>query len=264
MRLRPLLPVLALALILGACAEEEVLVNPPAAAWLEGTRWVVIGFTLDGTGGLLPTGIRLTLDFDDAGGVGGTAGCNSYFGTVTSTAGGITITGIGSTEMACEPGIMERETRFLTALGRATAFALDEDHLSLTAGDGAVSIDLAPFVPEADRPLAGTTWQLITLIDGDSASSIIAGTTPMLEVDDLAGRISGNTGCNSFFGPVTFEDQTVSVGALAATPMACEPGVMAQESFVFEVLGAAATWEIDGTTLRIAAADGRALEFSAG
>ena len=51
---------------------------------------------------------------------------------------------------------------------------------------------------------------------------------------------------------------------MAATKMACEPAVMAQESFVLEVLGAAATWEIDGTTLRITAADGRALEFSAG
>lgn len=264
MRLRPLLPVLALALALGACAEEEVLVSPPTVASLEGSRWVVTGFTLDGTGGVLPAGIRLTLDFGDAGGVGGTAGCNSYFGTVASTAGGITITGIGSTEMACEPEVMEREMRFLTALGRVTAFARNEGRLSLVAGDGAVSIDLAPFVPEADRPLAGTTWELTTLLDGDSASSIIAGTTPTLEVDDLAGRLSGSTGCNSFFGPAAFADQTVSVGALAATKMACEPAVMAQESFVLEVLGAAATWEIDGTTLRITAADGRSLEFSAG
>ena len=264
MRLRALLPMLALALALGACAEEEVLVSPPTAPSLEGSRWVVTGFTLDGTGGPLPAGIRLTLDFDDAGGAGGTAGCNSYFGTVTSTAGGITVAGIGSTEMACEPEVMEREMRFLTALGRVTAFAREAGHLSLTAGDGAVSIDLAPFVPEADRPLAGTTWQLTTLIDGDSASSIIAGTTPTLEVDDLAGRLSGNTGCNSFFGPATFAEQTVSVGDLMSTKMACEPAVMAQETLVFEVLGAAATWEIDGTTLRITAADGRSLEFSAG
>ena len=38
---------------------------------------------------------------------------------------------------------------------------------------------------------------------------------------------------------------------------------MDQETFVFEVLGAAATWEIEGTRLRLTAPDGRALEFTA-
>jgi len=39
---------------------------------------------------------------------------------------------------------------------------------------------------------------------------------------------------------------------------------MQQESFLLAVLGAAATWEIEGTTLRITGTDGRALEFAAG
>jgi heat shock protein HslJ len=255
---------LALALALAACAQEEVLVSPPAAASLPGTRWVVTGFTVDGTGGVLPAGIRLTLDFDDSGGAGGTAGCNSYFGTVAFPAGGIAITGIGSTEMACDTEVMEREARFLAALGKATTFALEDGRLSLTAGGGSVSIDLASFVPEADRPLAGTTWRLTTLIDGDAASSIINGTEPTLVVDDLAGRIGGSAGCNQFGGPATFQDGTVEIGDLVSTQMACDPAVMDQETFIYEVLGAAATWEIEGTTLRIAAADGRALEFTAG
>jgi heat shock protein HslJ len=255
---------LALALALAACAEEEVLGNPPGAASLPGTRWVVTGFTVDGTGGVLPAGVRLTLDFDDAGGLGGTAGCNSYFGTAAFTAGGITITGIGSTEMACDAEVMEREASFLAALGRVTAFALEDGHLSLTAAGSAVSMDLTPFVPEADRPLAGTTWWLTTLIDGDAASSIIAGTKPTLVVDDLAGRIGGSTGCNQFGGPATFQEATVVIGDLVSTEMACDPAVMRQEAFVFDVLGGAATWEIAGTTLRITAADGRALELTAG
>ena len=264
MKTRLTLYVLALALALTACAEEEVLVSPPASASLPGTRWVVAGFTIDGAGGLLPADVRLTLDFDAAGtGVGGTAGCNSYFGTVALTAGGIRITSLGSTEMGCEPGVMEREARFLAALGRVSAFALGDDGLTLTAADGTVSIDLVRFVPEPDRPLAGTVWHLTTLIDGDTASSTIAGTDATLVVYDLAGRISGNSGCNTFGGPATFSEGTVSVGDLIATEMACEPGIMSQERFVFEVLGSAATWEIDGTTLRITAADGRALEFSA-
>lgn len=255
---------LALMLLASACAEEEVLVNPPAAADLPGTRWVVTGFTLDGAGGILPAGARLTLDFAADAGAGGTAGCNSYFATVTLTDEGIAITGIGSTEMACEPEVMDREMRFLAALGRAATVTRDGDRLTLAAADGSASIDLVPFVPEADRPLAGTAWELTTFIDGDAASSILSGTTPTLTVEDLAGRISGNAGCNSFGGPAAFGEQSVEVGPLVSTKMACDKAVMDQEGLFLEVLGAATTWEVDGTTLRLTAADGRALEFSAG
>jgi len=255
---------LALMLLASACAEEEVLVNPPAAAGLPGTRWVVTGFTLDGAGGVLPAGVRLTVDFGTDGGIGGTAGCNSYFATLTLTEEGIAVTGIGSTEMACEPEIMDRESRFLTALGRAVTVTRDGDRLTLASADGSATIDLVPFVPEADRPLAGTAWQLTTFVAGDAASSTLAGVTPTLEVDDLAGRISGNSGCNSFGGPATFGEGSVEIGPLVSTKMACDKAVMDQEGLFLEVLGAAATWEIEGTTLRISTGDGRGLEFTAG
>jgi len=114
--------------------------------------------------------------------------------------------------MACEPEVMEREARFLAALGRVTAFRLESDRLSLTGEGGAVRIDLNPFVPEADRPLAGTSWRLTTLVDGEVATSIIAGTTPTLLVDAGAGRISGSTGCNSYFGLASFGDRVATVG----------------------------------------------------
>jgi heat shock protein HslJ len=255
---------LGLMLAVSACADEEVLVNPPAAAGLPGTRWVVTGFTLDTVGGVLPAGSRLTLDFDAAGGAGGTAGCNSYFATVALTGDGISISGIGSTEMACEPEVMDREMRFLTALGRAAIVSRDGDRLTLAAADGSASIDLVPFVPEADRPLGGTNWRLTTLIDGDAASSILAGTAPTLAVDDLAGRISGSAGCNSYGGSAAFTERSVEVGPLVSTKMACDKAVMDQERLFLEVLGAAVTWEIEGTTLRLTTADGRALEFGAG
>jgi len=83
-------------------------------------------------------------------------------------------------------------------------------------------------------------------------------------VDDLAGRVSGNSGCNSFGGPATFREQSAEVGPLVSTKMACDKSVMDQEMLFLDVLGAAAGWEIEGATLRLTAADGRALEFRAG
>lgn len=257
------LVVLVLALGAASCGAGEVLVPTPASVLLEDTRWVVTGFSIGGVGGVLPAGAGLTLDFDDSGGVRGSAGCNSYFGQVSFPAGGIAVTGLGSTEMACEPGVMERESRFLAALGLVSVFSLDGERLTLATADGITSIDLAAFTPEPDRPLAGTTWVLSTLIDGDTASSVVAGTAPQLVIDDAAGTISGDTGCNGFAGTLSVEGPALSVGGLTATEIACEPVVMAQESFVFDVLRAAAAWEIDGPVLRLSAPDGRALEYRA-
>ena len=269
---------LALILVLGAvaCAQDEVLVDTPPAVSFVGSRWVVAAFALDGVGGILPAGAGLTLDFDDAGGVRGSAGCNSYSGQVSFAAGGIAITGLGSTEVACEPDVMEREARFLEALGRVSIFFLDADRLTLTAGDGSASIDLVAFVAEPDRALAGTTWVLATLIDGDVASSVVAGTSPRLAIDDKAATVTGDTGCNHFRGAVAFSDGdqaagTMTVGAVSVTMSPCaDPAVSGQEAFVFGVFGASVgtgavlSWEIDGTLLRVTAAGGRALEYRAG
>ena len=47
MKRSAMIVLVALALVLAACAEEEVLVSPPAGTSLPGTRWVVTGFTVD-------------------------------------------------------------------------------------------------------------------------------------------------------------------------------------------------------------------------
>lgn len=275
---RSIARLLALVLVLGAtaCAEDEVLVDAPPAVLFVGSRWMVDGFALDGVGGTLPADAGLTLDFDDAGGVRGSAGCNSYFGEVSFPAGRITITGLGSTEMACDPKVMERETRFLEALGRVSTFSLDADRLTLAAGDGSASIDLVAFVPAPDRALAGTTWVLTTLIEGDVASSVIAGTSPRLVIDEGAATVTGDTGCNHFRGTVVFSDGgetggTMTVSGVSVTMSPCaDPAVSGQEAFVFGVFGALVGtgavigWEIDGTLLCVTGADGRGLEYRAG
>lgn len=116
---------LASGLLAAACAS----VAPSAP--LENTRWAAQ--SINGRPVLQRTP---TLEF--AGDrVAGTSGCNRFFGMFTlSGESGISIGQIGSTEMACEPAVMEQEGSYFAALGAVTGFARDEDALVLTGEHG--------------------------------------------------------------------------------------------------------------------------------
>jgi heat shock protein HslJ len=112
----------------------------------------------------------------------------------------------------------------------------------------------------ADAPaLAGTTWRAETITGRpvvDSAASTIT-----FEAD---GRVSGHGGCNRYFGTSTIAGEQLSFGAMAATRMACAPGLMDQEARFFEALGSAERWTIgaDGLLLIYSAGSGQPSRFA--
>lgn len=66
----------------------------------------------------------LTLAFDGSGRVNGNAGCNTYSGPYTLNGTVLTIGPLASTEMACEPEVMDQEQLYLGSLQRAASFDL--------------------------------------------------------------------------------------------------------------------------------------------
>lgn len=78
----------------------------------------------------------ITLEFTPEG-IGGNGGCNTYFGGFSFVEDGLTIDGVGSTLMACDPAIMEQETAYFTALGATNGYAVEGDQLLIFYGDGA-------------------------------------------------------------------------------------------------------------------------------
>jgi heat shock protein HslJ len=79
--------------------------------------------------------------------------------------------------------------------------------------------------------LAGSDWSIATI---NGAPATTARATSMHFGKD--GRISGNAGCNSFGGSYTLEDDTLTVGQVVSTKMACLGPGMKQESAVFAIL----------------------------
>lgn len=120
--------VLILAVLLAGCATAD----RPAA----GQSWVVDSLTVDGVKFDLTTNQPLTLEISDGSQVGGSSGCNSFFGELQFKADGTVVPGMfGGTEMACEVGI-DVEAAYLGALSRVDSYEYSQNVLTLTAEDG--------------------------------------------------------------------------------------------------------------------------------
>lgn len=99
---------------------------------LVGPEWVVE----DITGGMIDRS-RATLTFGTDGRLGGRASCNTFTTTYKLTGEGLAIGKTAATMMACAPGLMQQEGRFLDILQQATRFEIsDTGALLLIAPDG--------------------------------------------------------------------------------------------------------------------------------
>lgn len=128
MKIKTLSVVLVLAVLLAGCSAAD----RPAA----GQSWLVDTMTVDGTQFDLTTNQPLTLEISDNNQVGGSSGCNSFFGELQFKADGTVIPGMfGGTEMACEVG-MDVEAAYLGALSRVDSYEYSQYVLTLTADEG--------------------------------------------------------------------------------------------------------------------------------
>jgi heat shock protein HslJ len=97
--------------------------------------------------------------------------------------------------------------------------------------------------------LAGN-WRLANMTAGDSPMPMLP--SKELTADFANGRVSGSGGCNRFNGSYkTTGKQQLTIGPLATTYMACEEGVMTQESNYLKALQAAQRYELNKDGLQI-------------
>lgn len=110
---------------------------PPAPAPLAGTNWTLDSFSTADTVSSVIAGTSITAVFDRNGEVTGSAGCNHYFASYTTTGTAMSIGSAGSTKMYCtNPGVMTQESTYLTSLGRVASFAITGNRLVLADAKG--------------------------------------------------------------------------------------------------------------------------------
>ena len=248
----------ALLTLLVACGEENVQgIGEPTSG---------IGGEYVGHGPvpLFPDGsepIRLTLQDGE---VGFSSGCNQFGGTATWADGVLRTSGLGGTEMGCEPRLHRQDEWMVELFGSEPTLELDGTDLVVRSGSEEVW-----FVPadEVETPgdaadLVGTDWRLTAIAeyDGDNGtvSSIPSGVVSTIRFADDEVRIK--PGCNQGGGPVTIDEETLTLSDdVVLTLMDCPDARGDVERDVMRVLwdGAPVTWSIDGDTLRFRTRDGR-------
>jgi heat shock protein HslJ len=101
--------------------------------------------------------------------------------------------------------------------------------------------------------LAGSEWRPNFV----STSDLPAGAQMIVHFDP-EGRISGNGGCNQFFGSYTVSGNTIRIGPLVSTRKGC-PGLLLAETAFFATLEAAKSFAQDGDNLVLFDASGTKL-----
>jgi heat shock protein HslJ/uncharacterized membrane protein len=103
----------------------------------------------------------------------------------------------------------------------------------------------------------GPTWRLTAVGSRDMSGFATGPVTARFE----AGRVSGFSGCNRFTGGYTLEGDSLLVGPLAGTMMACSDPQMAIENIFRSGLTGTLRRAISGDRLTLTSAAGEALSF---
>ena len=161
---------------------------------------------------------------------------------------------VASTMMACPEPIMEQERDYMMVMADTASFEIPNEELMLKDSNGVV---LARF-DAVDQSLEGSSWQVLSYNNGrGGVTSLIIGTeiTANFEQDN---QLSGNSGCNSYFGQYETDGDSINISGVGATEMAClEPeGVMDQEQEFLAALETADTYKIEGLSMEMRTAEG--------
>ncbi|MTI46068.1 heat shock protein HslJ [Roseibium hamelinense] len=120
----------------------------PGAVWAQEEvpldllgKWQVV--SIEGTA--VTDAATVILEFEEAGTIDGSGGCNTVFGPLRFEGRGILIGPLAATRKACEPEIMDQEKNFLKAIGTVRDFRSEEGQqvLVLLNGQGEEIIRLA-------------------------------------------------------------------------------------------------------------------------
>ncbi|WP_256840673.1 META domain-containing protein [Ornithinimicrobium cryptoxanthini] len=239
LRAAVLTPVLVagLALALSACANQTAPGDGSAAPEPSAsTGEELAGRTFVSTGASgheLVDGSQVQLTFE-ATTLSARAGCNALFGDYAVEEQTLRVGAMGSTEMGCEQALMEQDQWLAAFLEAGPTVRVDGDELTLS-GEEAELVLTDRVVADPDRPLEGTTWQLESHRGNDAVSHVTGMDKASLRFDG-DGLLEVHTGCNQGSATYELDGDTVIIGPVALTRMACPEPAMEIEALLTSAL----------------------------
>jgi len=241
---------------LAACGDA---LNTSSGGDFVGQTYQAVEVTRDGTVQPVVQGTSLSLTFD-SGGISASAGCNSMVSGGGVRDGVLQADTLASTEMACDPAIMEQEQWWAQFLTSGPTVDVGEQALTLTSGSDTVHMTSEPIV--AGLPLSGTTWTLDTIIDQGSASNIPTGvgtSTATFTEQSMTVLVAD---CRNTQVTVSLSQTAAAFDAAPFASSACTGEAAGVDSAVMTVYGTGRVdYQIDGERLTITGGDGHALGY---
>lgn len=233
------------ALIPGSAALAQSAAPSGEAPALEGTTWNLTALAGAADAAAVPTmGANLVLAGGTASGFGG---CNQFTTSYTLDGSALSFELPASTMMACEEGVMAFESVYMGALPTVASYTLTGDTLELLDGTGTMALTYTA-APTTATGLLGT-WTVTGVNNGQEAVvSVPEGLTVTFAAD---GSVAGFGGCNQFGGPYISGTDTVGIGPLHATMMACGDEVDTVERQLMQALEASTVWSVRGDQLEL-------------
>lgn len=123
---------------LGLSAGGQMTFGQGVGQTLVGPTWELTGYN-NGRNAVqsVLAGTTSTATFGADGRINGSAGCNTYMGPYQSDGQSLTIGPLATTRMLCAQPVMDQETAFLAALGKATHYQFESGRLVLRDASGA-------------------------------------------------------------------------------------------------------------------------------
>ena len=252
--------VTAMLLLLAACGDQTA--TTVDSDGLEGRTFLSEAVTESGEARPLVEGTRIVLEFGDDGRLSANAGCNHLFTDVSIGADVLETGMVGGTEMGCDQVRHEQDSWLSAFLESSPAWTLDGDRLTLTSGDTEIAL-LDRRVDDHDRPLEGTRLVVDTIITGDAASSMWAGTegSAFLVID--GGRFTASSGCRDIDGAVEVSGDRLRFSDAVQTDPACPPELVDVDDVMSAIVTGEVEYEIEAARLRLDHPDGVGLGFHA-
>jgi heat shock protein HslJ len=233
-------------------------------AELAGTEWRLV--TIDGLETI--EGSILTLSFHGNGRASGYAGCRDYVMLYHADPDLLSFHSTFMLGRVCDDEAqLQQEGEYTTVLSWVDRYVLEGNRLELQSVRGETVV-YEPLTAEAQPPLEGTTWTLLSFVEPNRSEDVIAAPQVLLKGNEINliladGQVTGNAGCNRYGGGYALQAGALAISDLYQTEMACmDPeGIMEQESRYMGVLRDATQANIYGTQLWLETEDDRGLVF---
>jgi heat shock protein HslJ len=200
----------------------------------------------------LVPGTQVRLSFTADGRISANAGCNTMGGPYRLEGSTLVVTDAGVTEMGCDAARHAQDDWVFGLLTSGPALTLAGNELVLVSGTDSLAL-LDREIADPDRPLAGPTWTVESIISGDAVSSVPQGMAATLAFA-ADGSVQVATGCNEGSGTFSADATTLRISDLVLDTRACADAAGQLESAVLAVLRAeTVTHRIEASSLTLQA-----------